>query len=87
MCKEGLENEDQLKFLDEVVQEMDKRRKNPHEYEGKSLMLDAPAGHGKTFLLETIHAYGNMKENEDLVLCSAYSGNIIEDIIFIFKSF
>ena len=85
MCKEGLENEDQLKFLDEVVKEMDKRRKNPHEYEGKALMLDAPAGYGKTFLLETIHAYGNMEKNEDLVLCSAFSGININKTIFIFE--
>ena len=76
MSKEGMENEDQLEFLDEVVKEMDKRRENPSEFEGKALMLDAPAGYGKTFLLETIHAYGNMEENDDLVLCSAYSGNI-----------
>ena len=85
MCKEGLENEDQLKFLDEVVKEMDKRRKDPHEYEGKALLLDAPAGHGKTFTLETIHAYGNMEENEDLVLCSAYSGNTMNNSMFIFE--
>ena len=76
MSKEGMENQDQLKILDEVVEEMDKRRKNPHEYVGKALMLDAPAGHGKTFLLETIHAYGNMEQNQDLVLCSAFSGTI-----------
>ena len=78
-----MENEDQLKFLDEVVKEMDERRKDPHEYKGKALMLDAPAGYGKTFLLETIHAYGNMKKNEDLVLCSAYSGKLIYRIFFI----
>ena len=72
-----MENEDQLKFLNEVVEEMDERRKNPHEYKGKVLMLDAPAGYGKTFLLETIHAYGNMAENQDLVLCSAYSGILL----------
>ena len=77
MSEEGLENEDQLKFLDEVVKEMDKRRKDPHAYEGKAVMLDAPAGYRKTFLLETIHAYGNMAENQDLVLCSAYSGILL----------
>ena len=71
-----MENKDQMKILDEAVKEMDTRRKNPFEYDGKALMLDAPAGYGKTFLLETIHAYGNMDENRDLVLCSAYSGNI-----------
>ena len=74
MNKEGMKNEDQLNILDEVVKEMDERRKDPHKYVGKALMLDSPAGYGKTFLLKTIHAYGNMSQNQDLVLCSAFSG-------------
>ena len=44
-------------------------------------MLDAPGGHGKTFVLETIVDYCNKPENNYLALCSAYSGTIIGTLV------
>ena len=82
-------NQDQLDILKEIEDELTKQSSNPTEYGGKSIMLDGPGGHGKTFLLETIYAYCNLPENNYLALCSAFSGkidNVIVEIIFELRS-
>ncbi len=71
----GKSNPDQLKIVDEIIEELKKQKQNPKEYKGKALLLDGPGGNGKTFTLETIYAYCNRGDNQHLVLCSAYSGN------------
>ena len=58
----------------EVMKKMDKRRENPHEYEGKDLMLDAPAGYGKTSLLID---YINKKIKKTAWLSIDVSDNLI----------
>ena len=72
--KIGKDNPDQLNFVEEVTKELQNKREQGRSYNGKCYMLDGPGGNGKTFCLDTIYSYCNMKENDFLCLCSAFSG-------------
>ena len=74
--KIGKPNPDQLSFVEDVIKELGKKSDDPRHYPGKCFMLDGPGGNGKTFCLETIFNYCNMKENKFLCLCSAFSGKL-----------
>ena len=67
----GQPNNDQLGILNDLEKEIEKYAKNPDSYPGYCIMLDAPGGTGKTYLIETIAAYCAV--NKYLCLCSAFS--------------
>ena len=67
----GEPNNEQLCILNDLEKEIEKYAKNPGSYRGYCIMLDAPGGTGKTYLIETIAAYCAM--NQHLCLCSAFS--------------
>ena len=70
----GYRNEEQIQVMDKIENELQKKKQNPDTYGGCAIMLDAPAGMGKTFICETCVDYCNLDENDMLALCSAYSG-------------
>lgn len=72
--KNGLPNPEQCEVVDKIEKELQKKKEEGSEYKGCTIMLDAPAGMGKTFVCETLVSYCNLEENDMLVLCSAYSG-------------
>ena len=72
--KIGKSNPDQLKFIEDIQQQLEMSEEDPDNYKGVCYMLDGPGGNGKTFCLETLYAYCNMPERNFLCLCSAYSG-------------
>ena len=67
----GEPNNEQLSILNDLEKEIEKYSKNPDSYRGYCIMLDAPGGTGKTYLIETIAAYCAI--NQHLCLCSAFS--------------
>ena len=58
--------------MKDVEREIEKYVTEGKNYEGYCVMLDAPGGTGKTFLIETIASYCSLKKH--LCLCSAFSG-------------
>ena len=70
--KIGASNEEQLQILSKLEEEIENYAKQPDSYGGFCIMLDAPGGTGKTYLIETIAAYCSI--NKHLCLCSAFSG-------------
>ena len=80
--KIGKNNPDQLKILDELEKEADKRANDRLNYDGFAIMLDGPGGNGKTFLLETFYNYCNRRDKQYLVLCSAFSGTFFTNYFF-----
>ena len=73
----GEPNNEQLSILNDLEKEIEKYAKNPDSYRGYCIMLDAPGGTGKTYLIETISAYCAI--NGHLCLCSAFS------VIYLFQ--
>ena len=67
----GQPNNEQLGILNDLEKEIEKYAKNVDSYPGYCIMLDAPGGTGKTYLIETIAAYCAV--NKHLCLCSAFS--------------
>ena len=65
-----LNNPEQLHILQTLETAIDDYH-NKDNYNGLCVMLDAPGGTGKTFLIETIAAHCAM--NDYLCLCSAFS--------------
>jgi hypothetical protein len=68
----GEKNEEQLEVLSTLQNEIEKYATEEESYNGYCIMLDAPGGTGKTFLVETIAAYCAL--NNYLCLTSAFSG-------------
>ena len=54
--EKGLKNPEQLKILETLERAIDDYHKK-EDYNGMCVMLDAPGGTGKTFLIETIAAH------------------------------
>ena len=65
-------NPEQLEILTDLEKEIEQYATHPDSYDGYCIMLDAPGGTGKTFLIETVAAYCAL--NKHLCLCSAFSG-------------
>ena len=55
--KIGKSNEDQLRFIHDVQDQLESKEKDPDNYGGVCYMLDGPGGNGKTFCLETVYEY------------------------------
>ena len=70
----GFVNHDQYNFVKSIEEQLTLQKQLGDDYEGHAVLLQAPAGCGKTFALETLFAYCNLPGNEYLVLCSAFSG-------------
>ena len=70
----GAKNEEQLQILSTLKNEIEKYATDEESYNGYCIMLDAPGGTGKTFLINRLLEY--VSGPHSIALATAFTGNL-----------